>query len=124
MMILRTANRLPSDQDYIATRPNDRHAQTHNLTQAPLDAVAHHRIADPAADRKSKTAVRQIIGKSTQDQHVACNRAPTLANLTKSPVFPHAVTTLHALYLVSSLACSVCAAGTPASHSTTGRLRS
>lgn len=65
-MILRTANRLPSDQDYIATGPNGRHAQTHNLAQASLDAVAHHGIADAAADRKPKPAVRQIIGEGTE----------------------------------------------------------
>ncbi len=99
-MILRTANRLPSDQDYIATWPNPRHTQTDNLAQAALDAVAHHGIADPAADRKSKTAVRQIIGECAYHKHIVCNRAPTLANLTKSPVFPHAVTTLHALLLI------------------------
>ena len=99
-MIVRTANRLPSDQDYIATRPNPCHAQTDNLAQAALDAVAHHGIADPAADRKSKTAVRQIIGECTYHKHIVRNRAPTLANFTKSPVFPHAVTTLHALLLV------------------------
>jgi len=73
LMILRTANRLPSDQDYIATWPNGRHAQTQNLAQASLNAVAHNGVADAAADRKSKPAVRQIIGEHAEHQQVVCN---------------------------------------------------
>ncbi len=58
VLILRTANGMSGNKHQVPTRFNGIHSQPHRFTQSALDSVAVYNIANSAAYRKAKTAVR------------------------------------------------------------------
>lgn len=97
LMIVRTADRSPGNQDYIPTRANLPQSQPYGLAQPAFDTIALDRIADPAVHRKAEPAVGQIVGQRTQHEQLVGKRMPLTANFLKPLVRADSITPLHDL---------------------------
>lgn len=96
-MIVRTANRLPGNQDNVPSWLKTILLQAHNLTQAALDAIALHSIPNATVDRKAKASVGQVVRQDAQDEQMIYKGAPLLADLLKTFVRADPVSPLHTL---------------------------
>ena len=60
-------NGFAGDKNKIPARFDVIQAESHRLAHQASGPIAFHRIADASAGRKSKPAMRQIVGKDDQD---------------------------------------------------------
>ena len=97
LMIVRTADRSPGNQDYIPTRANLPQSQPYGLAQPAFDAIALDRIANSAVYRKAEPAIGQIVGQSAQHEQLVGKRMPLTANFLKPLVRADSITPLHDL---------------------------
>lgn len=95
LMIVRTANGSPGDQDYIPTGPNLLELQTHCFTQTSLDAIALHSITNTAVHGEAEAAIRQIIRQRTQHEQLIGKRATLTADFLEPFVRADSITPLH-----------------------------
>lgn len=108
-MIIRTANRISGNENQVPPWLNRIHSQPYRLAQLALDAIANNRIANPAADREAKAAVRQLVGKDAQHQKFVGIRPSRAANFLEPLVLPNSIPLFHAPTIASNLSARGCA---------------
>jgi hypothetical protein len=87
LVIIRTADGTPGDEDNVPPRRNLSHLQANDLTQLPLDPVS--------LDGEAKPADFQPIGQRTENKQIDGHRAPFGADLLEVPIIANSVTSLH-----------------------------
>jgi hypothetical protein len=95
LLIASFADQTAGNEHDIPPRLDLRHAKTNDFAQLAFDAVAFDSAANARTDRKSKTTVRQFVGKSAQNDRIATVRASLGANLLEALVSAHSIALFH-----------------------------
>lgn len=96
LVIVRTANGPPGDQNDVPAWTNLLHPQPHDLPEPPLDAVANDCAADAAVDRKPEATVRSLIRQCTEHHQLMAVGAALPADFLEALIFSDAIKALHA----------------------------
>ncbi len=88
-------NGLAGDEHQVPARFNIIQAKPHRFAHQTTGPIAFHRIADALAGRKSKSAIRQIVGEGDQDDQTMLVASSLATDLLKAIFRPQTVTSAH-----------------------------
>ena len=79
----------PSDDDDVERRRQEPPPLSEYLPDDPLDAVSHHRVADPRADRDAQSRDRTVSSRLHDDEARRVMTPPVTLERQELPPPPH-----------------------------------
>ena len=95
LVIICAANRIPGDEHQIPSGLDCVPAQSHRFAQAAFDAITHHSVPDPAADREAEATIGETVSQNAEDQQMIRKRSSMSANLLEPLAVAYSVLSLH-----------------------------